>query len=236
MDCKNCINNRCFLNKYCLPDWLGYAQHQKISKFYSSDKTIFSAGDLVRGIYIVCSGKAKVLLADNLGNNKVGNNIIRIAGNGQILGHRGFSEDMIYPITAETLAESEISYLSNEDFFKLVMENKDLAFHMMMFFADELLRSEQKLSLLKYLSPIEKVVIALLSIIQAFGFSDEETKKIDLGMNFNDFASFAKISKSKLESVITSLCKDKVIDRVKGDIFLLNMPELRKLSMLEASY
>ena len=120
MDCRNCTNNRCFLNKYCLPDWLGYAQHHKISKFYSSDKTIFSAGDLVRGIYIICSGKAKVLLADNLVNNKVGNNIIRIAGDGQILGHRGFSEDMIYPITAETLAESEISYLSNEDFFKYI--------------------------------------------------------------------------------------------------------------------
>ena len=231
MDCRNCTNNRCFLNKYCLPDWLGYAQHHKISKFYSSDKTIFSEGDLVRGIYMICSGKAKVIL----GNNKVGNNIIRIAGDGQILGHRGFSDDMIYPITAETLTESEISYLSNEDFFKLVMENKDLAFHMMMFFADELLKSEQKLSLVKSQSPVEKVVFALLIIIQVFGFSDEKTKKIDLGMNFNDFASFAKISNSKLKSVIISLINDKIIDRVNGDIFLLNETELRKLSKLEVS-
>ncbi len=224
------------MNKYCLPDWLGYAEHNKISKFYSSDKTIFSAGDLVRGIYIICSGKAKVILANNPGGKKAKNNIIRIAGDGQVLGHRGFSEDMIYPITAETLAESEISYLSNEDFFKLVMENKDLAFHMMMFFADELLKSEQKLSILKSHLPLEKVARAIIDVIRAFGFSDEKTKKIDMGMNFSDFASFAKISSPKLESAITTLIREKVIGRVKSDIFLYDEAKLRRLSKLEVNY
>jgi len=185
---------------------------------------------------MICTGKAKVLFVDHQSNNKVNHNIIRIAGDGQILGHRGFSEDMIYPITAETITESEISYLSNEDFFKLVMANKDLAFHMMMFFADELLKSEQKLSLLKQQSPIEKVALALLNIILAFGFSDEVTKKIDLGMNFYDFAKFAKISTSKLESVITLLSKNKIIDRENRDIFLLDEAELKRLAKLEGSY
>lgn len=94
MDCSNCTNNKCFINNYCLSEWLEYTQHHKTSKFISASKTIFSKGDLVRGIYIICSGKVKVLLKTSKGKE----NIIRIAGHGQILGHRGFNENMIYPI------------------------------------------------------------------------------------------------------------------------------------------
>ena len=141
MDCTNCTNNECFINQYCLPKWLEYTQYNKTSKHISSSKTIFSEGDLVRGIYVICSGKVKVLLKTSKGKE----NIIRIAGPGQVLGHRGFSDNMVYPITGKTLIESEIAYIPNEDFFKLIRVNKDLAYYMMMFFADELLRSEQKL-------------------------------------------------------------------------------------------
>lgn len=230
MDCKNCINNECFINKYCLPEWLGYTQHHKTSKYISASKTIFTEGDLVRGIYIICSGKVKVLLK----TGKEKEDIIRIAGRGQILGHRGFSDNMVYPISGKTLIESEIAYIPNEDFFKLIRANKDLAFYMMMFFADELLRSEQKLRVNALKSSKEKVAAALVMVINAFGYKNEKSKLIDLGISLRELANFATVAYPTLTRVLVTLQQDGIIENIENEVHVLDEDTLRSLARMES--
>jgi len=208
---------------------LEYTQHSKTSNYISSAKTIFSEGELVTGIYLICSGKAKVLLKEG----KKKEHIIRIAGPGQVLGHRGFSDKMVYPISAKTLIESEIAYISNEDFFKLIRANKDLAFYMMMFFADELLRSEQKLRVHALQSSHEKVAAALVMIINAFGYKEENIKAIDLGMSLQELANFATISYPTLIQGLDKLLQKGIVENTDNELFVLDEPALRRLAKLE---
>ena len=229
MDCRNCPNTQCFIQKHCLTTWLEYVQHHKTSKQISAAKTIFSKGDLVTGIHVICSGKVKVLLK----TSKEKEHIIRIAGQGQVLGHRGFSEKMVYPISAETLIESEVAYISNEDFFKLIRANKDLSFYMMMFFADELLRSEQKLRVHALKSSKEKVASALIMVRNAFGFEDEKTKLIDLGLNLRELANFATISYPTLLKVLDAFWQDGIIGNIDNGLCLLNESALNNLANKE---
>ena len=226
MDCRNCPNTKCFIQKHCLPSWLEYTQHYKTSKSISASKTIFTEGDLVTGIHVICSGKVKVVLKDSKGKEQ----IIRIAGQGQVLGHRGFSDKMVYPISATTLIESEIAYISNDDFFKLIRANADLSFYMMMFFADELLRSEQKLKILALKSSTEKVATALLMVINAFGYKNTKTKQIDFGMSLREFANFANISFPTLSRVLGSLSQDGVIGNTDNEIYALDENTLRSIA------
>lgn len=230
MDCRNCPNTDCFINKYCLTDWLDYTQYTKISNHISAGKTIFTEGDLVRGIYVMCSGKAKVLFKTSEGKEY----IIRIAGKGQILGHRGLSEMMVYPISANTLIESEIAFISNENFFKLIRANKDLAFYMMMFFADELLRSEQKHMTNVLKSSNEKVAAALVRIINSFGYSNKATNQIDLGMSLQDLANFSMISYSALTKVLDTFCREEIIEKTGNKLGVLNESALRSLARMES--
>ncbi len=230
MDCRDCPNTKCFINSYCLPDWLDYTQHIKISKHISGSKTIFTEGDLVRGIYITCSGKVKVLFKTSEGKEY----IIRIAGNGQVVGHRGLSEMMVYPISANTLIESEIAFISNENFFKLIRANKDLAFYMMMFFADELLRSEQKHMTNVLQSPNEKVAASLVRVISAFGYKKEESNQIDLGMSLQDLANFSMISYSELKKVLNIFSREEIIGNDKNGLRVLNESALRSLARMES--
>ncbi len=229
MDCRNCPNTKCFIQKHCLPAWLEYTQHHKTSKQISSAKTIFSEGDLVTGIHVICSGKVKVLLK----TSKEKEHIIRIAGQGQVLGHRGFNETMIYPISAQTLIESEVAYISNEDFFKLIRANKDLSFYMMMFFADELLRSEQKLRVHALKTSKGKVASALIMVINTFGFKDEKTKHIDFGLNLRELANFATISYPTLLKVLDILLQEEIIGKIDNELCLLNETELINIATKE---
>ncbi len=222
MNCTKCPNTKCFVQKYCLSEWHGYSEHHKIRKQISASKTIFSQGDLVTGLYIICSGKVKVLLKDAKGEEL----IIRVAGNGQVLGHRGISDDMVYPISAETLIESEIAYFSNEDFFKLLNANKDLSFYMMMFFANELHRSEQLRHAHWNKSSEAKVAVALLMVINAFGYKDDEQKVLDLGMNYRELSKFARISYPTLSRVLKDFAEQGIVRSINNELIISDIEAL----------
>ncbi|NQU34299.1 MAG: Crp/Fnr family transcriptional regulator [Bacteroidetes bacterium] len=229
MDCRDCINTRCPINNTCLPEWLQYTQNNKSSIYASVGQSIFNEGDLVRGIYIICSGKAKVLMDNDIGKER----IIRVAGTGQVLGHRGFSETMVYPISAKTIIESEIAYISNEDFFKLIRSNNDLAIYMMMFFADELLKSEQLLRAAGMRTSKEKVANALVRVINAFGYTDNKGKQIDLGLNLQELASFAAISYSTLSRVLTGFLQTGILKKMEKKYYLVDETMIEQLACME---
>lgn len=229
MNCNSCTNRRCPLNMYCLPDWLGYTQNNKSSLYLPVNYPIFNAGELVRGIYILCSGKAKVMLEKKTNNV----DIIRLAGYGQVLGHRGFSEKMVYPISAKTIDESEIAYISNEDFFKLVRENKDLAMYMMMFFADELLMSEQTFQISGIKTSREKVAYALVRVINAFQYADITCKQIDFGLSFHELATFAEISYSTFLRVLTNLIEEGILIKRTRKYYVADEAALVKIAGID---
>ena len=229
MNCNNCTNKRCPINMYCLPDWLAYTQNSKSSLYLPANYSIFNAGELVKSIYILCSGKAKVMLEKE--TNKV--DIIRLAGSGQVLGHRGFSEKMIYPISAKTLNESEIASISNEDFFKLVRENKDLAVYMMMFFADELLLSEQTFQITGMRTSREKVAYTLVRMINAFSYANNTSRQIDFGLSLHELATFAKISRSNFSRVLAKFIEEGVLRKHIWNYYVADEAALANLAGME---
>jgi CRP/FNR family transcriptional regulator len=214
---------------YCLPDWLAYTQNNKSSLYLPVNYSIFKAGELVRGIYILCSGKAKVMLEKETNNVE----IIRLAGSGQVLGHRGFSEKMVYPISANTLKESEIASISNEDFFKLVRENKDLAVYMMMFFADELLMSEQTFQISGMRTSREKVAYALVRVINAFKYADPTSRQIDFGLSLHELATFAKISYSTFSRVLAKFIEEGILRKRTWKYYVADEAAISKLAGIE---
>lgn len=229
MNCSSCTNKRCPINMYCLPDWLAYTQNNKSSLYLPVNYSIFKAGELVRGIYILCSGKAKVMLEKETNNVE----IIRLAGSGQVLGHRGFSEKMVYPISANTLKESEIASISNEDFFKLVRENKDLAVYMMMFFADELLMSEQTFQISGMRTSREKVAYALVRVINAFKYADPTSRQIDFGLSLHELATFAKISYSTFSRVLAKFIEEGILRKRTWKYYVADEAAISKLAGIE---
>lgn len=229
MDCKDCPNKECYINSYCSDSWLEYVENFKIRKLFPAGQKIFSQGDLVTGIYLICSGKVKITMYDPSGQER----IIRLAGDGKVLGHRGLSSIMTYPISAVTLTESELAYISNEEFFKLIRRNADLSFHMMLFFADELMRSEQKIKLNSSRSDNEKVAIALCLMIDAFRCSTVKSGNLDIPLSKQDFSNFAETSISSLSNVLDSLVSSKIISWQNNNFRILDEVTLRNLARME---
>ena len=103
-----------------------------------------------------------------------------------------------------------------------------------MFFADELLRSEQKNMTNVLQSSNEKVAAALIRVINTFGYKSKKTNKIDLSMSLQDLANFSMITYESLTKVLDTFCKEEIIMRTDNDISVLNESALRSLTRMES--
>jgi CRP/FNR family transcriptional regulator len=231
MNCTKCENTRCFIKNNCTEDWLSYVQNNKTVHNKLGGKKIFHEGEVVKGMYVVCRGKLKVLLKGDSTKEK----IVRLAGEGQVLGHRGFCEEMVYPVSAKTITESELAFIPGDEFIKLLRKNNDLSFHMIMFYASELLHSDKKLRLQNSNSSTEKVKFALEMILYVFGYKDKKKKIIDLGLNINDLANFAGVSEPVLKRVLDELNEQELISIKGAEISVKNEAAFRDAVMVRES-
>ena len=226
--CENCHHYNCFINKYCSDEWKPLITLYKTSTEYPAGATIFSEGDPVLGIYQIYSGKIKVVTNFNGGKER----IVRLAASEQMLGHRGLGGNMIYPVTAVTLEKSHISFIPIDIFYKAIKANTDLAFRMLMFYADELKVSEKRMKMLASSTASEKVAASIITIIGAFGFSDCDPTLLDFTPSRKDIASMAGITYETVIRELSNLEKSNIIVLEGKAIRVLDLDYLKTLSKL----
>ncbi len=207
MDCRNCENTQCFINRNCSEEWLQYVQKVKTISNIFERKRIFTEGEIAQGIFVVCEGK--VMLSMQI--DRMSHEVIRLAGAGQILGHRGFYHEMQYPVSAETLTQSEIAFIPYDDFLKLVRKNVDLSSYLTSFFASELLQSDRKHRLNATNAIREKVEFALWRIYEAYGFEESEKTFLIPGLDLDSLANFASVSPEDLIDTLDELKEESIL-------------------------
>ena len=200
---------------------------KECADFQERRETIFEEGDIVKGIYFILHGKVKIFMS--WGSQKV--NIVRLAGDGQILGHRGYGLDSIYPVSAVALEDTEVCFIDNQLFWTLVKTNPDLHLELTTFYADELKRTEQHLKHMAC-SPVKcRVAEALIIIKEAYGISDDG--KLNYPLMRKDMAALAGTTYETVVRMLTELKEDKMIDLNGKNIQIKDQEALIKFCQLE---
>jgi CRP/FNR family cyclic AMP-dependent transcriptional regulator len=87
---------------------------------YSRRAVLFAEGRPVRGIYILCDGRAKLSIGGETGKRLT----LRIAGPGEILGLGAVLSNTPYEVTAEVLDDSQVVFVRRKDLVKFLREHK----------------------------------------------------------------------------------------------------------------
>lgn len=227
--CENCSHYNCFINKYCSNEWKPLITHYKTSTDYPAGATIFDEGDPVLGIFQIYSGKIKVVTSFNGDKER----IVRLAAAEQMLGHRGLGGNMIYPVAAVTLEKSQVSFIPIDVFYKAIKANTDLAFQMMMYYADELKASEKRMKIMASLTAGEKVAVSIMTIIDAFDFDKNDPTLLDFTPTRKDIASIAGTTYETVIRVLSNLEKSKIIALEGKKIRVLNLKYLKALCKVD---
>jgi CRP-like cAMP-binding protein len=218
--CKECPNNNCFIKKHCSDEWLDNLSQVKYQFIQKQGQYIFIEGNPVFGIYFIKDGKVKVTSSGHLGKEQ----IIRLATDGHILGHRGLGGDF-YPVSAVSLEDTTLCFFENKILHEAFMANPEFTHGLMMFYSHELRKAEVRMKHLTQMNVREKTADAILFIREAFGLS-KDGQTLNITISREEIAGLAGTSVGQIIHNLTDFQKEKIIAKKAKKIQILDEKKL----------
>ena len=220
IECSDC-NADCFI-KQCSREYISLINEKNNQVVFGKGQYVFREGDPVSGIYFIQHGKVKVTSSGHMDREYV----VRLAGDGHILGHRAYGRET-YTINAVTLEESRICFIDNDNLYDAFKANFEFLYNIMMFYSQELRKSEQRTKNFAQMTVEEKVIFTLLYIIEIFGFNKEENT-INASLSRQDIADIAGTNADQVSRIIAFLKKEKLVSTQGKKIHIKNYEGLKK--------
>jgi CRP/FNR family transcriptional regulator len=216
-----CDLKSCSFCRNCLKDWLPAIESNRKTLQLNKAERFIIEGDLVKGIFFIVEGAVKV--HKRWGEKEL---IVRIAGKGDIIGHRGLGNDSFYPISATALTTARVCFVSLSFFLSSLKVNQEYLFKLMMFFAEELKISERKMRDLAHMPVKDRIAQALINLQTKFGVNQDGY--INLEISKQDLASYTGATYETVFRALNELIRDNLIE-IKGKTY--SVPDLNRLSL-----
>jgi CRP-like cAMP-binding protein len=218
-----CNLSDCFLCQHCMIEWRSLIGLNKETRIVKKGKPIFIEGDDVEGIYFVYLGWVKIHKQWTHPKEL----IVRFAGPGDIIGHRGLGEKRNYPVTATALEDTIVCFVTEEFLESSLKVNPGLTYRLMQFYAAELQKAERRMRDLAHMEVKGRLASALLDMNAKFGTNREGY--ISMAASRQDIASYAGTTYETLFKLFNELKQDKLISTSGKFIKIKNEVKLHQL-------
>ena len=101
---------------------------------YPRNTILFAEGRPVRGIYLLCDGRAKLSICAEGGKRLT----LRVAGPGEILGIGAALSNTRYEVTAELLDSSQVVFVRRKELLKFLREHPDVCMQVVRMLSQDL--------------------------------------------------------------------------------------------------
>lgn len=222
VSCVACVNTNCLIKKHAKVAAMEKYLEKKHTIMCKKSWQFILEGAPVHGLFFVHKGKAKVTKIGIYGREQ----IVRFALEGEIIGHRGLGAGNRYPISASALEDSVLCNFTNDVLNDMLHEIPDLTYDLMLFYAEELNRSETKVRKIAQMTVREKVIDTLLHISSKFGQADDGY--FNIALSRKDIADYAGTTEEQVIRVLSSLKKEELIRTSTKSIGIVNYNLLKK--------
>ena len=218
--CYTCPNENCFIKKHLHLEQMRQFVLKKNSFVCKQTNQFITEGSPLQGLYFICSGKVKTVKTGINGREQ----IVRLTTNGDTIGFRGFGTSKRYLIGAYALEDTVLCNFSNETMLEILQKVPEFTYALMLFYADELNKSENNIRKIAHMNVRERVIDLLLYIHRKFG---QINGLIDIELSRKEIADFAGTTEEQAIRILSSLKKEGLIETVGKRIGILAIPELR---------
>jgi CRP/FNR family transcriptional regulator, cyclic AMP receptor protein len=136
--------------------------------------TIMAGGDATDSLYIVLSGRLKVMMSDSEGKEV----ILSILGPGEFFGEMGLIDDEPRSATVMTIEPCELLSIAKRDFKKCLAENFELSMTVMRGLVKRLREADRKIGSLALLDVYGRVARLLLDMAENVDGEKVVTKRL----------------------------------------------------------
>lgn len=221
IDCQECKNSNCLIFKNIQSEKMKEASKEKRSIVCKKGQQFIMQGAPINGLFFVYDGVGKVLQSGINGREQ----IIRMAKSGEIVGYRGFGSADTYSITAQAIETIQLCYFSKDLIKEMLYEVPQLSVDFMIFYSDELNKSETRVRKLAQMTVRERVVDTLLYMRRKFSKSG---KTIDVILSRKEYADYAGTTEEQVIRVLSSLKQEKLIKTIGKRIEVIDLEKLQR--------
>ncbi len=136
--------------------------------------TIMAGGDATDSLYIVLSGRLKVMMSDSDGKEV----ILSILGPGEFFGEMGLIDDEPRSASVVTIEPCELLAIAKRDFKKCLMENNEMGMAVMRGLVKRLREADRKIGSLALLDVYGRVARLLLDMAENVNGEKVVTKRL----------------------------------------------------------
>jgi CRP/FNR family cyclic AMP-dependent transcriptional regulator len=174
--------------------------------------TVLAAGDLTDSLYIVLSGRLKVMMSDAEGKEV----ILSILGPGEFFGEMGLIDDSPRSASVVAIESCELLSITKRDFKKCLAENFEMAMAVMRGLVRRLREADRKIGSLALLDVYGRVARLLLDMSETVEGEKVVTKRLPK----QDIAKMIGASREMVSRVMKDLQMGGYIE-VRGSNIIL---------------
>jgi len=192
-------------------------------KEYKKGSIIFMEGDPGVAFYYIISGKVKLYTTSCDGRE----HIINIFGDGCVFGEATLLTGIDYPATAETLEDSKIGVLKNNDLENLIKEDTSLALEIIKVLSRRLIMASRVIRNMAFKDTAQRTAAALFELSQNHGVNTHDGIELNLEITRQELADVVGASRESISRVLSRLKKNGIID-INSNITIKDIKKLNE--------
>ncbi len=228
LSCETCQSRDkgifCQLENVALHD----VSHNKVTNTYKKGQTIFFQGNPPFGLYCINSGKIKVSKLGNDGKES----IIRIAGPGDVLGHRSLFSQENYTATATVIEDAAICFLDKKFIFKAVEKEPTVALNIIQKLSKEMGAAEARNAALSQKNVRERLAELLLILKKTYGIQEGNRWRLDIKLTREEMASMVGTANETIIRFFSEFKDEGLIEQEGKVIFIKDEARLIEFANL----
>lgn len=202
---------------------LASLSEHKISNNYKKGQTLFFQGNPPFGIFCVNKGKIKISHIGEDGKEA----LLRIAGDGDILGHRSLFSEEHYSATATALEDCTVCFIDKKYILKAIEECPTVAVNIISKLSKDMGAAEVRIASMAHKNVRERLAELLLVLKETFGIKQNDQRwKLDIKLSREEMASMIGVANETLIRFLSELRDEKIIEQEGKTIYIVNNKKL----------
>lgn len=198
----------------------------KFTGLYPKGSLLFVEGEEPRGIFILCSGRAKLTTSSTEGKTL----IVKIAEPGEVLGASATILNKPYEVSAETIEPSQLNFIKRDDFMKFLGAHAEACLHTAQQLSEKYHSAQREIRSLG-LSQTTSEKLARLLLDWSIKSGEETTKgwRIKVLLTHEEIAQMIGTTRETVTRLLSDFKRRKVIDVKGSSLFITNKAALENM-------
>jgi CRP/FNR family transcriptional regulator len=195
-------------------------------RHYERDDYIFLEGESPEALYVVKTGKVKVLRHSTDGKDVV----LRVAGPGQLLGTVAVFDGSGYPGTAQVIENCSVLVVARNDCLTLVGRFPVFALAVIADMGQRLRSSAEQIRSLAVERVEQRIARVLLKLAETAGSDIPEGRVIEMQLTRQDVADMTGTTVETAIRVMSKFRRNELIRTRRGKVVLIDIDALTRIA------